>query len=352
MDMLSQVIAGIKPVEDNAAKLAKERLDKLTKPKESLGALEDFAVRIAGITGESRPELKNKVIFTVAADHGVADEGVSLFPKEVTTQMVYNFLNGGAGVNVLANHVGARVVVVDMGVATKIQTDSRNFLDHKVAPGTRNMLKGPAMSREEALQAIQSGMAAFSSQHIITRIHVIGLGEMGIGNTTAASAITACVTGAKIAEVTGRGTGIDEKQLKAKIDVISRAVELNRPNVKDPVDILSKLGGLEIAGLVGIILAAASNRVPVVVDGFITTSAALIAASLAPASKAYMFASHNSVEKGHRVALEWLGLDPILDLRLRLGEGTGACLAISLIDAGVKIMNEMATFEGAGVSKS
>ncbi len=345
-------MAGIKPIDKEAMRSVKQRLDQLTKPKESLGALEDFAIKIAGITGEKRPVLKNKVIFTLAADHGVADEGVSLFPKEVTAQMVYNFLNEGAGVNVLANHTGARVVVVDMGVAVKITTEKKNFVDRKIAAGTRNMVKGPAMSREESVRAIQAGIEVFRSHHAVSKIDIVGLGEMGIGNTTAASAITACITGEKISDVTGRGTGIDDSQLKAKVDIIARSIDLNRPDRNDPLDILSKVGGFEIAGLVGIVLGAAEARVPVVVDGFITTSAALIAASLAPESKAYMFASHNSVERGHRIALKWLGLDPILDLKLRLGEGTGACLGISIIEAGVKILNEMATFDEAGVSKS
>jgi nicotinate-nucleotide--dimethylbenzimidazole phosphoribosyltransferase len=345
------LIPDIPPLDEAAMEKAQGRLDSLTKPKDSLGKLEDFARKVAGITGSPSPCIKNKIIFTMAADHGVAREGVSLFPQEVTGQMIHNFLNGGAGVNVLARHVGCRVVVADVGAAEKISTASAEFVDKKIAFGTKDFAVGPAMSGEEAAASLRAGMQVFTDEYAKGRIDIAGLGEMGIANTTAASAITSCITGAKAEEVTGRGTGISDEKLKMKVEIIERAIKINKPDPKDPFDVLKKLGGFEIGALAGVVLAAAAKRVPVVVDGFITASAALIATQISPRAAYYLFASHNSVEKGHAVALRWMGLEPILDLKMRLGEGTGACIGISLIEAGVKILNEMATFEGAGVSR-
>lgn len=351
MKIIKDTIKGISHIDRAAMEEAQKRLDNLTKPKQSLGKLEDFAERIAGITGNLSPSLKNKTIFIMAGDHGVAREGVSLFPQEVTEQMIYNFLNGGAGANVLAKHIGARVVVADIGAAAKIRTDSKNFIDKKIAFGTKNIAIGPAMNRNEAMKAIEAGIEVFEEERIRGRIDVVGLGEMGIANTTAASAITSCITGAKVEDVTGRGTGISDEQLEAKVKVIKKALKINNPDPKDPIDVLKKLGGFEIGGLAGLILTAAKERIPLVIDGFITASAALIATEISPLCKEYLFASHNSVEKGHSIALKWMGLEPMFDLKMRLGEGTGACLGINIIEAGVKILTEMATFENAGVSR-
>jgi nicotinate-nucleotide--dimethylbenzimidazole phosphoribosyltransferase len=332
---------------------AQARLDNLTKPQGSLGRLEELAKLIVGITGKESPELKRKVIFTLAADHGVAEEGVSAYPKEVTAQMVYNFLNGGAAINVLARHAGARVVVVDMGVAIEIQNSKfkiQNFRDKKINFGTKNFAKGPAMSRDEAVRAIEAGIEIFEEE-ANAGIDIIGTGDMGIANTAASAAIAAVFTGVAVEEIAGRGTGIDDAALKHKIAVIKKALAANKPDPKDAIDVLSKVGGFEIAGLSGIILAAAARKVPVVIDGFISGAAALIVYHLEPKVKNYLIASHSSAEKGHRIMLTHLGLKPILDLNLRLGEGTGAALAMSIIEAAVKILKEMATFQSASVSQ-
>ncbi|HPB68763.1 MAG TPA: nicotinate-nucleotide--dimethylbenzimidazole phosphoribosyltransferase, partial [Candidatus Omnitrophota bacterium] len=254
--------------------------------------------------------------------------------------------------NVLARHIKARVIVGDMGTIGVIKTDHPDFFSKKIAGGTKNIINGPAMTQDEAIRSIEAGIELFLSEHRRCPIDIVGLGEMGIANTTAASAITSCVTRSAVRDVTGRGTGITEDQLKNKIFTIQEALKTNTPNINDPVDILEKVGGFEIGGLVGIILAAAAERVPVVLDGFITASAALLATNLSPLSKEYLFASHNSVERGHRVALEAMGLEAMFDFNMRLGEGTGACLGISMIEAGVKILNEMATFESAGVART
>lgn len=351
MKKIEDTILSITHVDSKKMVEAQERLDNLTKPKRSLGKLEDFAKRIVGITGNFRPSLMNKTIFAMAGDHGVAKEGVSLFPQEVTEQMIYNFLNEGAGVNVLARHIGAHVVVVDMGVAVKIKTESKNFIDKKIAFGTKNITMGSAMSKDEVIKSIEAGIEVFKEENRTGRIDIVGLGEMGIGNTTAASAITSCITGAAVRDVTGRGTGITDEQLETKIEVIGAALKINQSSPKDPIDVLRKLGGFEIGGLAGLILSAAAEKVPIVIDGFITASAALIATEIAPLTKEYLFASHNSVEKGHNIALRWMGLEPMFDFQMRLGEGTGACLGINMIESGVKILTEMATFEDAGVSR-
>ena len=353
MERIKKITAKITGIDTGLMEKTQKRLDNLTKPLGSLGRLEELAKQICGITAKVNPCLGNKVIFTLAADHGVTEEGVSAYPKEVTAQMVYNFLAGGAGINVLANHIGARVVIVDMGVAEKVKSQKskvKSFKDRKINFGTKNMVKGPAMSREEAIKSIEAGIEVFEEE-MKNGIDIIGTGEMGIGNTTAASAITAVFTGKQIEEITGRGAGLDDKGLKHKIAVIKKALAINKPDPKDAVDVLSKVGGFEIAGLTGIILAAAARRVPVVIDGFISGSAALIAYYLEPKAKDYMIAAHNSVEGGHKYILEHMGLKPLFDLDLRLGEGTGAALAISLVDAAVKILTQMATFQSANVSE-
>ncbi len=354
MGRIEEIIKRIGPVDKKLKVEAQKRLDNLTKPQDSLGRLEELAKKVVGITGEKNPSFKNKVIFTMAGDHGVVKEGVSAFPQEVTPQMVYNFIRGGAGINVLARHIGARVIVVDMGVATKIQNAKfkmQNVIDKKIGYGTKNMAKGPAMTREEAIESIEAGIEVFEEEYK-KGIDILGLGDMGIGNTTPSSAVTAVITGRPVEEVTGRGTGINDGIFENKIKVIKRAIKLNRPNPKDPIDVLAKVGGFEIGGLAGSFLAAAAHRIPVVTDGFIVTAGALIAFELEPKVKDYIFASHSSVEVGHKAILERMRLRPLLDLDMRLGEGTGACLGISLIEVGVKVLTEMATFESAEVSKS
>ncbi|NTW60502.1 MAG: nicotinate-nucleotide--dimethylbenzimidazole phosphoribosyltransferase [Nitrospirae bacterium] len=348
MSILNEVIKGIKPVDGSRTASIQARLDNLTKPQGSLGRLEELARRYCLITGKDRPEIRNKIIFTFAGDHGVTGEGVSAYPKEVTPQMVYNFLRGGAGVNVLARHCGARVIVVDIGVDHDFEP-AEGLEVRKVGRGTRNMAAGLAMTRKEAEQAVLVGIEMVKKYR--EGLDIIGTGDMGIGNTTPSSAIVSVITGTEPELVTGRGTGIDDASLKGKIAVIKKAIAVNRPDRSDPLDVLSKVGGFEIAGIAGLVLGAALHRIPVVVDGFISTAGALIAAEMNPLVKEYLIAAHQSVEIGHRKTLEHLEQRPLLDLNLRLGEGTGAALGISLVEAGVKILTEMATFADAGVAE-
>lgn len=339
----------IEPVKADLAETAQQRLDSLTKPKGSLGRLEEFARRIVSIRDEKFPSFpQKKAIFTFAGDHGVVDEGVSLYPREVTAQMVYNFLNGGAGINVLARHAGSDVIVIDIGVDHDF-AETPGLVTKKVLRGTGNMRKEPAMEREDAERCIAVGMD-LAREYALQGYTLFGTGDMGIGNTTASSAIAAVITNMPVAKVTGRGTGITDEGLAHKIRVIEDAIALNKPDPGDPADILAKVGGTEIGGIAGLILGAAAQRIPVVVDGFISTAGALIAWSIEPAVRDYMFAAHSSVEIGHKAMLDAMGLRPILDLDLRLGEGTGAALAMILIEAGLKIYLEMATFHEAGVS--
>lgn len=350
MSKLEQTINSIKSVNPAFYEQAKKRLDNLTKPQGSLGRLEEFAARIVAITENTRPALNKKAIFTFAGDHGVAEEGVSAFPKEVTPQMVLNFLRGGAGINVLARHAGADVAVIDIGVDYDFG-NLDGLIHKKIIRGTKNIRKGPAMTREEAIKCIEVGIE-LSEEYAKKGYHIFGTGDMGIANTTPSSAIAALFSKRPVADVTGKGTGINESAFQNKVKVIEDAIRINKPNPKDPMDVLAKLGGAEIAGIAGLVLGAAANRIPVVIDGFISTAGALIAYELEPKVKEYMFAAHTSVERGHWIMLERMDLKPILNLNMRLGEGTGAALGISLIEAGVKIYNEMATFGEAGVSES
>jgi nicotinate-nucleotide--dimethylbenzimidazole phosphoribosyltransferase len=327
---------------------AQKRLDNLTKPQGSLGRLEEFARRVVAITGDKMPMLDKKVIFTFAGDHGIASEGVSAYPKEVTPQMVFNFLRGGAGINVLARHAGAAVVVIDIGVDYDFG-DLPGLVSRKVMHGTANMSKGPAMSRPQAEQCIQVGVD-LAREYAKKGYRIFGTGDMGIGNTSPSSAIASVLTGTSVKDVTGRGTGITDESLQRKIAIIGDCIRKNRPDPKDPIDVLTKVGGAEIGGIAGLILGAASERIPVVVDGFISTAGAMIAYDIAPKTADYVFAGHSSVEIGQKVMLQKMGLAPILDLNLRLGEGTGAALAMMMIEAGTKIYREMATFGEAGVS--
>ncbi|MCG9479458.1 MAG: nicotinate-nucleotide--dimethylbenzimidazole phosphoribosyltransferase [Actinomycetia bacterium] len=329
---------------------AQQKLDSLTKPKGSLGRLEAVAMQIAAITQNLSPALEHKYIVTMAADHGVVEEGVSAYPQQVTTQMVYNILSGGAAINVLAEHIGARVCVVDIGVNHDFKSHT-GLYNKKIAPGTANMTKGPAMSLQQALAAVNTGIEIVKD---LARegCQIIGTGEMGIGNTTASSAVAAVICGAKVDTVTGSGTGIDRRGIKKKKEVIEKALRVNKPVAGDGLDVLAKVGGLEIGGIAGLILGAAMVGIPVVVDGFISTAGALIAHAIAPRCKSYMLASHRSAEAGHTLMLDYLGLKPMFDFDMRLGEGTGAALGINIAEAAVKIMNQMATFDSAGVSKS
>jgi nicotinate-nucleotide--dimethylbenzimidazole phosphoribosyltransferase len=349
MKRLIDIIIRIHPLDITAMKATRHHLDQLTKPQGSLGRLEELAIKLAGITGQERPCFPHKGIIVMAADHGVANEGVSAYPQKVTAQMVQNFLAGGAAINVLARRVGARVIVADMGVAADMP-EHPNLISRKIGRGTQNIALGPAMSMGEALAAITAGIKIIEDE--ITRgLDLVAIGEMGIGNTTAASAIVAAITGQSVANVTGRGTGIDQEKWQHKVAVIQHALVVNHPDPTEPVDVLAKLGGYEIAGLVGVILGAAAQRLPIIIDGFISGAAALIATELCPQVRDYLIAAHNSVEIGHRLVLEHMELVPLLNLDLRLGEGTGAMMALHLVEDATAIRDEMATFAEAGVTE-
>lgn len=348
MSLLEETLRSIKPLDEKAMEMAKERQDQLTKPAGSLGVLEDISIKLAGITGKIINDVDNKAVVVMAGDHGVTEEGVSAFPKEVTPQMVLNFVNGGAAINVLARHVGANVRVVDVGVATTINDPS--VTSKKVRNGTSNFAKGAAMTREEAIIALEAGIEV-ANEEIDNGANLLATGDMGIGNTTPSSAILIALTGRPVDGLVGKGTGINNGVLDHKKKVIDNAISLLKPDKNDPLDVLSKVGGFEIGALAGLILGAAARRVPVVIDGFISGAAALIAGGISPQSKDYMIASHVSVEPGHKVILDELGLKPMLHMDMRLGEGTGAALAMSLVDAATKIIKEMATFAEAGVSE-
>jgi nicotinate-nucleotide--dimethylbenzimidazole phosphoribosyltransferase len=347
-DLLAQTIAAIKPLDADAMKAAEARQLQLTKPPKSLGRLETLSIRLAGIQAKAEPRIEHKVIAVMAADHGVTAEGVSAFPAEVTPAMVYNFAAGGAAINVLGRHVGARVAVTDIGVNADL-SGAAGVRQRKVRMGTANMAQGPAMTRDECLQAIAAGIELVEEE-LARGLDLIATGDMGIGNTTASSAVIAALTGEPVARVTGRGTGIAKEALPAKIAVIEKALAVNKPNADDPVDVLAKVGGLEIAALTGVFLGAAAHRVPAVMDGFISAAAALAAVRLCHECVDYILPSHVSIEIGHQVVLEELGLMPLFDLEMRLGEGTGAALAMSVIEASARILAEMATFESAGVA--
>jgi nicotinate-nucleotide--dimethylbenzimidazole phosphoribosyltransferase len=346
--LITSTIKNIKPLDASSMKLARERQDSLTKPTGCLGRLEDLSIQLAGIQAKSRPQIKQKAIIVMVADHGVVAEGTSAYPQEVTAQMVLNFIRGGAAINVISRQIGARVVVVDIGVAGKTSS-FLGILHHKIAPGTQNMCRGPAMTPEQAAQAIETGIEIVTSE-INRGLDIVATGDMGIGNTTASAAICAVITGKSPAEVTGRGTGLDDNGLQHKITMIEKAISVNKPDPADALDVLAKVGGFEIGGLAGVILGAAAHRVPVMVDGYISGAAALIAAGLCPQARNYMIAGHVSVEPGHKFLLQYLGLKPLLDLNMRLGEGTGAALGISLAETSCRILSEMATFAEAGVS--
>ncbi|MBT4510912.1 MAG: nicotinate-nucleotide--dimethylbenzimidazole phosphoribosyltransferase [Chloroflexi bacterium] len=345
---LQGIIEAIKPLDEAAMQAARQRQDELTKPQGALGRMEELSIQIAGITGNPRPRIKDKAIIVMAADHGVVASGVSLYPQEVTAQMMHGFLAGTAGINVLTRHIGARVVAVDMGVIGGFEPRP-DLICKMIDFGTKDMTQGPAMTRQQAIDAIESGIDVIEAE-ITKGLNIVGTGDMGIGNTTASAAICASITGTPVAQVTGRGTGLGDDQLSDKIKMIESALEMNKPDSKDAIDVLAKVGGFEIGGLAGVILGAAANRIPVVIDGFISGAAALIAATLCPQATAYMIAGHQSVEIGHLVMYDHMGLEPLLKLNMRLGEGTGAALAISIAEASCKILDEMFTFAEAEVA--
>jgi len=348
-ELLSNTIGMIKPLDKEVMAQAQARQDMLTKPQGSLGRLEELSIQLAGIQGKPIPQIRHKAIITMAGDHGVVAEKVGNWPQEVTAQMVYNFLGGGAGINVITRQVGTRIIVVDMGVASELAPNP-HLLSRKVAPGTRNIAIGAAMTEEQAVTAIETGIEIVKDE-VAKGLDIVGTGDMGIGNTTPSAAICAVITGKPVAEVTGRGTGITDEQLTHKVEVITRALAVNHPDPKQPLTVLAKIGGFEIGGLAGVMLGAAAHRIPVVIDGFISGAAALIATALAPELKDYLIAAHLSAESGHRLLLEHLGLKPLLTLDMRLGEGTGAALGIFLVEASARLLAEMSTFAEAEVSE-
>ena len=340
----------IYPQDFDFRRQAEERLNQLTMPHWALGDLMDLAIDLAGMTRSMHPPVARKCVVVMAGDHGVTAEGVSRYPAEVTTQMVHNIVRGGAGINALALQAGAEVRVVDMGAVDDFVDLVRagQVIAKKIGRGTANMVYGPAMTRTHAVMAVEAGIEV--ANLLAPEVDVFGTGEMGIGNTTPSTAIAAVLTGRPVAEVTGRGTGIDDDQLRHKIKVVERAIARNRPDPKDGLDVLAKVGGFEIGGIAGLILGAAAHRKPVLVDGFISTAGAMIACVLEPFVRDYIICAHRSVEPGHGALIDKLGRRPLLDLNLRLGEGTGAALAMNVVEAAVHVLTEVATFSEAGVS--
>ncbi len=351
---LKQIIDGVQPVDRSWVEKAAERTARLVMPPRALGRLHDVSERICGIQQTLIPSIHRKAFLVMAGDHGIVAEGVSAYPQEVTGEMVKTFINGGAGINILAAQVDAEVVVVDMGIKPQLDLQALNAGDRlivrKVAGGTANFSRGPAMSEREAEAAVLTGFQ-IATELFEKGIQILGTGDMGIGNTTPSAAIGAVIVGSSLDEMVGRGTGVDDEGLTRKKDAIRRGIETNRPDPGNGLDVLTKVGGFEIGGIAGCILAGAFHRRPVVIDGFISTAGALLAYTLAPDVTDYLFAGHCSEEPGHRVMLNYLGLRPILDLEMRLGEGTGGALAMGIMDGAVQILKNMATFEEAGVSE-
>lgn len=347
--MIKSIITVIRPLDAAAIQSARIRQAALTKPTGSLGRLEDLSVQLAGIARRCPPPIpQRKAVLVFAGDHGVTAQGVSAYPSEVTCQMVLNFLAGGAAINVLARQANARVVIVDAGVAGDLPV-LPELISGKIARGTADISRGPAMTASQAREALELG-ARVAQAEIAAGLDLLACGEMGIGNTTPASAIVGAITGMPIERVTGIGTGIDADGLRRKTAVITQALQVNQPDPADGLDVLAKVGGFEIGAMAGAMLAGAAAGIPVLVDGFITGSAALLAATLSPTAKHYMIGAHQSTEPGHSATMSYLGLEPLLDMHMRLGEGTGAVLAMNVVEAAARILNEMATFESAGVS--
>lgn len=352
MSLLDRTISAIPAsLDQKAFEAANHRLANHAKPAGSLGIMEDISARLAAIKGTIDVKLTNKRIVTCAGDHGVTEEGVSVFPSEVTPQMVYNFAAGGASVNVIADHAGAIVKAADIGVNHDFEPDLPIF-HKKVRHGTANFTKEPAMTREEAIASIEAGIEMVNELDAEEPVDLLGTGDMGIGNTTPSSAIIAAFSGIEVEKLTGRGTGIDDSALSKKIEVIQAGLKLHKPDPKDPVDVLSKVGGLEIGALAGLVLGAAAKKIPVICDGLISTAGALIACELAPDAKQFLFASHKSVEVGHKFMHDRLGLEPLIDLKFRLGEGTGAAVCMELLDLSTRILADIKTFEEVGINNA
>jgi nicotinate-nucleotide--dimethylbenzimidazole phosphoribosyltransferase len=349
MKRLQEVLARIHPPSRQWQEKACQRLRQQARPAGSLGLLEDVGARLAGIAGTLDVRLARKVVVTCAGDHGVCAEGVSLFPSEVTPQMVYNFVNGGASINVLARHAGAAVKVADLGVNWDFEPDLPIF-HKKIRKGTDNLARGPAMTREEAVASLLAGIDIVDALHKEAPVDLLGTGDMGIGNTTPSTAIIAAFSGLPVDQLTGRGTGLDDAGLQRKVAVIEKALAVNQPDPRDALDVLAKVGGFEIGGLAGLVIGAAANGIPVVCDGFIATAGALVACELVPVARAYLFTSHRSVEVGHRYMLTRLNRTPLLDLQFRLGEGTGAAAAMELMDMATRILADIKTFEEVAIA--
>jgi nicotinate-nucleotide--dimethylbenzimidazole phosphoribosyltransferase len=350
---LREIIAGIKPVEEKWIQKSRERTTQLVMPTRALGRLHEISERLCGIQKTLKPSVKQKAILIMAGDHGVAEEDVSAYPQEVTGAMVQTFLRGGAGINAISRHVGAEVWVVDMGIIPELDANSLDGGDQlmvrKIAPGTANLAKGPAMTHQDAEKSILTGFQ-LAADLFNKGIELLGTGDMGIANTTPSAAIGSAVTGINPKEMVGRGTGVDDKGFSIKLETVKKGIQINQPNALDGLDVLAKVGGFEIGGIAGCVLAAAFHRHPVVIDGFISTAGALIAYSLCPHVRDYIIAGHCSEETGHRSMLKYIGVEPILDLGMRLGEGTGGALAMSIIEGAVRVFNEVFTFDEAGVA--
>jgi nicotinate-nucleotide--dimethylbenzimidazole phosphoribosyltransferase len=350
MSLLEQTISAIKSeLNHNALTKAKQRLQEQAKPPGSLGIMEEIGARLAAIKGTIDVHLTNKQIITCAGDHGVVEEGISAFPAEVTPQMVFNFVGGGASVNIIGKHAGAVVKAADIGVNYDFDPGLPIF-HKKIKYGTDNFTKGPAMTRAEAVKSIEAGIEIVNELHAQTPVDLLGTGDMGIGNTTPSTAIIAAFSGLPVERLTGRGSGVDDKGLANKIAVIQKGLDINKPDPNDPLDVLAKVGGLEIGGLAGLVIGAAAKGIPVICDGLISTAGALIACELAPAAKNYLFASHKSVEIGQKYMHDRMDLAPLIDLKFRLGEGTGAAVCMELLDLATRILADIKTFDEVGIS--
>ncbi|WP_291318975.1 nicotinate-nucleotide--dimethylbenzimidazole phosphoribosyltransferase [Desulfonatronospira sp.] len=351
MTLLEHSIQNITEPDQEIKAAALKRLANQARPRGSLGRLEPAAARLASICGRMDVRLDKKTIVTCAGDHGVVEEGISLFPSEVTAQMVYNFVQGGASINVLARHAGARVQVADLGVNHDFDP-ALDILHRKIRKGTSNMARGPAMTREEATESVQAGISIVNHLADSQGLDLLGTGDMGIGNTTPSSAIIAVFSALPVKDLVGPGTGLDQQGVELKARVINKALELNRPDPSDPMDVLAKVGGLEIGGLAGLVIGAAARKIPVICDGLISTAGALIACELCPLARKYLFAGHRSREVGHEYMLRYLELTPLLDLEMRLGEGTGAALAMEILDACTRVLADIKTFEEVGIQNA
>lgn len=347
-DKLNSIINRITSVDENVKKQAQERLLKQAKPAGSLGRLESIAAQLASITGSLDMHLNHKKVVVCAGDHGVVSKGISLFPQEVTPQMVLNFTTGGASINVLAKHAGAEVLVADLGVNFDFDPEL-DIIHAKISKATNDISEGPAMTREQAIQSVMAGVNIVEELVAKNELDLLATGDMGIGNTTPSTAIIAAFSEIKVEELTGRGTGIGDDALNNKISVIQKALELNRPDKNDALDVLAKVGGFEIGGLAGLVLGAAANKIPVICDGLISTAGALIACKLAPKASEYLFAGHRSFEVGHKFMHKELGVEPLLDLGMRLGEGTGAALSMEILDASTRVLADIRLFEEVNI---